>query len=312
MTPTKSGLVYLIAIVNFIAVSSLLGIFALRQGMFDLSLRSSILLSEGLTALPALIFALFSRTGAPELFHLKRVRPITLLLTVLLLISLEPLIGALNAFTMIFTDNEVLSMGDDIVKGNLGEMTLLFAIFGPLCEELTFRGVVFSGLRKSGRLLGAIVLQALMFACMHLNFNQMAYALVLGFVFGLLVEITGSIWPGFFAHALLNFGSVAALNIGGAAQLADSLDYSKGDMVTAFGMYGIIAIFTTVISACLIIFIAGCESGGRERLHAIFHQSPSRAVLADGSIVNVDRPHVYTPPALIALTIAFSFMVLTV
>lgn len=39
---------------------------------------------------------------------------------------------------------------------------------------------------------------------MHMNFNQMAYAVVIGLIFGFVVEATGSIIPTMIMHFLIN------------------------------------------------------------------------------------------------------------
>ena len=47
-------------------------------------------------------------------------------------------------------------------------------------------------------------LSALIFGLLHLNFNQMPYAVYLGIVFALMVEATGSIYTSMLMHFLLN------------------------------------------------------------------------------------------------------------
>ena len=48
-----------------------------------------------------------------------------------------------------------------------------------IVEELAYRGFILGNYRYGGRL-AAIIISGIMFGVMHMNFNQMAYAMILG------------------------------------------------------------------------------------------------------------------------------------
>ena len=81
---------------------------------------------------------------------------------------------------------------------------LSIAVAGPLAEELMFRGVIQTRLERAMPVWAAVVLQAVLFGVTHGTPVQMAYAFLMGLVFGLLRSRTGSILPGFAAHAAFN------------------------------------------------------------------------------------------------------------
>ena len=81
---------------------------------------------------------------------------------------------------------------------------LTMAVLGPLAEELTFRGVIQTRLERAMPPWLALVLQAAIFGLVHGTPIQIVYAFLMGLAFGFLRRRTGSILPGFAAHAAFN------------------------------------------------------------------------------------------------------------
>lgn len=77
-------------------------------------------------------------------------------------------------------------------------------LMGPLAEELMFRGVIQTRLARAMPAWIAVVLQAVLFGVTHGTPIQMAYAFLIGLALGFLRSRTGSILPGFAAHAAFN------------------------------------------------------------------------------------------------------------
>ena len=71
------------------------------------------------------------------------------------------------------------------------------------CEELLFRGVILSGLRKFGMRI-AVIISALIFMLMHGNAEQTVHQFIIGLVVGYAFFATGNLWIGFFIHAFNN------------------------------------------------------------------------------------------------------------
>ena len=81
------------------------------------------------------------------------------------------------------------------------------AVVPAFSEELLFRGVVLSGLRKYGDGL-AIFVSSLLFGIFHGNFVQFPFAFIVGLVLSFTVVYTNSILPAMLIHFSNNFFSV--------------------------------------------------------------------------------------------------------
>lgn len=80
---------------------------------------------------------------------------------------------------------------------------LIIGCLPGFVEETLYRGIIFTAFRKRSVLTG-IVISALCFGLMHMNFNQMLYAIYLGVIFALIVEATGSLVSTMILHMLFN------------------------------------------------------------------------------------------------------------
>lgn len=77
-------------------------------------------------------------------------------------------------------------------------------VIAPLAEEAFFRGYLFAGLRQHLGYLPATLLSATLFALVHILPTSWPPIFVLGVLFAVLYEQTGSIWPAVFVHGAMN------------------------------------------------------------------------------------------------------------
>lgn len=80
---------------------------------------------------------------------------------------------------------------------------LVIAVTPALCEELFFRGLVLSGLRRAG-VWPAVLICALVFGLAHSSIYRLLPTMFIGALLTWLVWRTGSIWCSMIAHALNN------------------------------------------------------------------------------------------------------------
>ena len=109
---------------------------------------------------------------------------------------------------------------------------VVVVIFGPAVEELVFRGTLFNGLYRLGRLiLGAsggsrktarrvsfalaALASSVLFALLHLEPTLLPVLLILAVVLCALFERTGSLLPTFVAHATFNSFAVSLIILAG-------------------------------------------------------------------------------------------------
>jgi len=109
------------------------------------------------------------------------------------------------------------TVAKDLGADNGGLLLVLAAILvivvAPAAEEFFFRGFFFKALRSRFSIVAAAVIDGLVFGAVHYTGSQTLSVLpvlaVLGFVFCMLYERTGSILPGIALHALNNSISYA-------------------------------------------------------------------------------------------------------
>lgn len=102
---------------------------------------------------------------------------------------------------------KILLLGDKPVP--LWALWLAVGVTPAICEELLFRGLIFSGLRRLGQW-PAILLSAFLFALAHSSIYRLLPTLLMGILLGYIVWRTGSILCGMIVHALNN-GLMATL-----------------------------------------------------------------------------------------------------
>lgn len=81
---------------------------------------------------------------------------------------------------------------------------LLLAVLPAICEELTFRGVILSGLRKSLGNAGGVIMTAVFFGAAHTVLQQSLAAAPVGVLIGIIALRTGSLIPCVVFHAVYN------------------------------------------------------------------------------------------------------------
>ncbi len=118
--------------------------------------------------------------------------------------------AGISAIFLVYVLMDRLTFLPDWTKGifdqsQSGWMGILcIAIFGPLVEELLFRGAITKILLQQYKPLSAILLSGLIFGIFHLNPAQVVVAIPIGFLLAWLYYRTGSILPGLLIHILNN------------------------------------------------------------------------------------------------------------
>jgi membrane protease YdiL (CAAX protease family) len=87
-------------------------------------------------------------------------------------------------------------------------MAGLVALLPPVMEELAFRGVIYTGLRKSLGVAESFIISSFAFALLHLSLPALITHLPLGLYFCFLRYRSQSLWPPMFAHFLHNLGVI--------------------------------------------------------------------------------------------------------
>ena len=215
-----------------------------------------------------LVFILYLHYGDPKLVvqenHIKPVGIIDLgyilILTGLFLIVAE----YVNAVSMIFFHNYVTdSLGT--IRINLAYGILVFALAPAMVEEILFRGYVFQRLGNGKK---AVLISALLFSLGHMNFNQISYAFVVGFLFALVFSVTGNLTYTLGIHFLFNLYSlfmmaygesrlaemISGISVGGYSVFYPYLLDSSGSLEKTAVFSGFLVFLAAMLLALLVLY----------------------------------------------------------
>lgn len=289
----KTNLFYLILVVVYLIVSVLLSLLTSKN--VTVGLVASLILSEMLFLVPAMIFLLAGHKDLSQWVPFRKVKWSTAGLAILFSFCITPLASWLNIVSLLFTTNAVTEIAGDILALPAFFSVLLIGVFGPFCEEFVFRGVIFSGLKSDGGTFWAILISGLFFGLAHMNLNQFMYAFMLGIAFSLLCEATGSIIPSLIVHALINSGNVLmeyaiefVYNILGnnyEALLTEAVDsgVAKEQILIMCGTLIVPAAIGTFLS--VVIFRAICSAEDSwEHMKEVFSGAKKNALSVSGII----------------------------
>ncbi len=304
MNSAKSGRAFLaFVIVDILFVTAIYAVVLSGGSVPDLDFAQNILLSESIVLLLILFMALIQKekgTRINDFLSFHKIRFTTILLVILYTFLCMPLANFMNAVSMLFVDNVVGQVAGEVADMPFWLMFLTMAMFGPMCEELAFRGVIYHGYRRSRNLVGAVIASALAFGIMHMNFNQLGYDFALGVMMALLMEATGSIWATFIMHMVFNGQSVMTLfaeKMMYGAEIFDQADsFGTNDLLVAIGIYAVIATVCTTLAVYLLNAIAERE-GRHHFLQVVWNTRHNKA------------ERLVTPAFVTAVVLAVIFMI---
>lgn len=271
--------------------------------VFQLGIVANLIVSQIIILVPALIGALAGRENLIEFAGFRKFKISSALMTVLFTFLFMPLVTLINMISMCFVDNAVAAVSGEILDTPFFVIFTLMGILGPMSEELVCRGIVYHGYKRTGTMMQALLLSSMIFALMHMNFNQAAYAFAIGVAMVLLVEATGSIWSSILVHVTFNSQQVCLMYLVdyGEQQLQEAQEALTTDMmILAISVYLVIAAVTTSLAGCVLAWIAKNEKR-EDNLRAIWK---TRKFKKEGKVITV--------PLLIAIVIVFFVMSLEV
>lgn len=288
-------------------------IIFLQVTEFKLSTMSALVLNQLIMFLPALAFLVGTKTKPGFIAH-GRIKPVTPLLCVVFTGLCMPLIMVVNMISMLFVENEANQIIGSLMGLPGWLIILVVGILGPMNEEFLYRGVFYHSYRKTGRILAAMFMSAFLFGLMHLNFNQMSYAIVVGVMGVLLIEATGSIASSMIFHGCINTYNVIVMLIqqkqlavtGGDSQ--ELLDESLAQLGVTYHqflligilIFGVIAVAATVLAVLLLYGMAAIEKRKNEFVGIFKRRQGEPAGEKKGSL--------WTLSLIVAVVLCFLYM----
>lgn len=168
----------------------------------------NILFSQGLIIIPVMLFFIITKQNPIKFIRLKKINGVSVILLIVLTYCITPLMVLINLISLLFVKQYTGELiNNSITNFGLFVSTLLFALTPALVEEITYRGVFYQAARGRRPIRGMII-SGLLFGAMHMNINQILYACVMGIIFALVIEATGSLLSTMIMHFVFNFNSV--------------------------------------------------------------------------------------------------------
>lgn len=248
MNSKKANWSFLITIVFYIG--AFLAAAALFPSIAD-NLVFANLFAEVVMLLPVLIFMLASKEKLGSFLGFRRIKFRSILMVGLFTFLSAPTLSLINLISQIWVENEigvVLENQQSLLSFPI--MLLSVGVIAPIFEEVICRGAYYRSYCRSGSAFKAMIMSAIIFALLHMNFNQAAYAFVMGIFAVLLVEATGSLWASILYHSFFNGGQVILLYI--YTVFAGSTDvYSEQATLTTDILLYMIGVFLLLTAVTL-------------------------------------------------------------
>ena len=204
----KSNRLFLATILTYLVVMLLLyGLPALGISV-ELPLVLALISGELTLLIPAVIYLILCRINLRGLSERWRLPVAAVPLLILMAYCILPLVTLINLISMMLAgENAAAPMLGTLQQLPMWVSLLCISVLPGVTEEFIFRGILYSEYRKR-RTWAAILVSALLFGLMHMNLNQFCYAFVMGVLFSLVYEATGSLLAPMLMHMVYNGNSV--------------------------------------------------------------------------------------------------------
>ena len=101
----------------------------------------------------------------------------------------------------------------NLASGNMIITMGLVGLWGPVAEEVFFRGFMISGLKAQFGWKSSVIISSLIFSVFHIEPGAIIPTFLLGAILGYIFIRYGSIWPSIFIHALHNMIAVLMASV---------------------------------------------------------------------------------------------------
>lgn len=309
---------------NGLAVTFLVLILLYVVSMFVLELLASknivmptnltLIYSELIILVPGIVYVIKNKLSFKDDLGFRKIKIGTVFMAILLSYLVTPVVSFVNVLSQLFVSNTMVQASDSLLEGSQIMVLFLAGIYGPLCEEIVFRGIFNNGYVKISSPMKAALVSGLLFGLMHMNLNQACYAFVLGLIFAIINRASGSIFTSAIIHMAINTSNMLMLMVVNAAysklgiSIADAAESTRtesGMIYMLIAVYLVLAIVFGAICIPCVVWISKHE-GHYDELVAMFKKnnniSDENAIEEQGEekvklLINV--------PMIIAIVICF-------
>lgn len=313
---TKTGLFFLMMVLFYLVVS--IGIAGVLPEKYY-TVNFSYIMGQLTIIIPALVYIMITRGRVLKEIPFKKIKIENAIILAVFAYACLPITGFLNSVTMLFTTNHVAASVGGLTENYFIVNLFMMAVLPACMEELVFRGIIYNGLRKSG-IFAAVLISGMAFGMYHMNLNQFVYAFLMGSVFALINEASGSILGSMIIHFVFNLNTVISVELlkllpllqkmagesaGAVKQAEIKTDLSGINMqqkLIMVGVYAVLAIGATIINVLIFKWYAK-RTGKSEHIKEIFANKIQ-------GFKSSENGRVITVPIVLAFTICAVMMVL--
>lgn len=201
----------LTVVVFFLEPYALYGIMEVTG--WEMTSVQSLIITQVILIIPAMIYLIFNKLNLFQFIRLKKINFLTVFLLVIFTMFLIPVMNVISTISLLYSTNHIgSSMSELADNSNLLVCVLSVAVVPALFEETIYRGVFYNVYRKANLRQG-ILISALLFALLHMNWNQFTYTFIMGIIFALIIEATDSIASTMVIHGIINGFSIIIMKI---------------------------------------------------------------------------------------------------
>ncbi len=241
---------------GFYIIASVLFSRIIYSNRIALPLWLNLIISQCILLIPALIYVLVMKIDIIKCIPYRKIKLSDAVSSLLIGYCLVPLVLLINVISSVFATNYLNSSTTEISQYPFIIQLLLMAFLPTIAEEFVFRGLFYHSYRKNG-ILGAAILSGVIFGAIHLNINQFCYACVMGMVFALMVEITGSMFSSMLAHFAVNSYSIIMLKLVSMSGISVQTEQASQQMMSQYsGVIILLQIAILAVTAIAFISIA--------------------------------------------------------
>ncbi len=180
--------------------------------LFDNYYIEGVIVEVGIILLPAIIFILFFKKDIKENLKIKKtswIHSLIIVVTMWFMIPVSLSLSFISAIIvhLLFQKNILPAIPIPSDVPSLLLSVLIIGLVAAVCEEMLFRGALWSSVEKIG-LRKSMILISILFTLFHFNFEKIVGVFVLSLVICYIVYRTNSIFAGILAHFTNNATAV--------------------------------------------------------------------------------------------------------
>ncbi len=153
---------------------------------------------------PIVIYCLATKQKLTEVAHFKSINITNISLVIIICIVVQPFLMLISYTTSLFFKNNTIENFIQLREVHLYVRVVGIAIYPAIFEEIMFRGIILND-QYNTKLKYDMILNGVIFAILHFDYQKIPYAFLLGAMFVIFVRYTGSIVASMIGHFVFNF-----------------------------------------------------------------------------------------------------------